>query len=461
MPPDRRARTWDDTIRDAALQPVPSQNRPYKAVVLLMLSGGVDSYNMLMPHSECSPHDLRADYDQIRGTDTNNGGQALPLSQVLSVTAANQPCNKFGIHGKLPFLKERYDAGDAAFLANTGALIEPVSLLDRVGRKYVGKQLPPSLFSHNSQQTQAEMGFSTLGGSVRKTGVLNRLAEALTTQDNKFATQLYSVKGNSKAVHGDFEATVLGTDKISKENAYRGESEYGEAMANMSSRVSNSMLSETFNLQVTKALERFERWGSVLDNSEYEVGNALKNSEGKLVGQLRQVARLMHAHVDTHVNSERDLFVVGSGGWDTHKENIETLETGFEGVDNALKLFYNELDSKGLWDNVTIIEVSDFGRKLKSNGRGTDHGWGGNYFVLGGAVKGGQILGKYPPSFNDSNPHMQGGGRMIPTTSWEGAWHAVAQWLGIEEGKMDDVFPNLRNFDSSSIITAASMFKAL
>ena len=124
-------------------------------------------------------------------------------------------------------------------------------------------------------------------------------------------------------------------------------------------------------------------------------------------------------------------------------------------------LFYNELDSKGLWDNVTIIEVSDFGRKLKSNGRGTDHGWGGNYFVLGGAVKGGQILGKYPPSFNDSNPHMQGGGRMIPTTSWEGAWHAVAQWLGIEEGKMDDVFPNLRNFDSSSIITAASMFKAL
>ena len=80
---------------------------------------------------------------------------------------------------------------------------------------------------------------------------------------------------------------------------------------------------------------------------------------------------------------------------------------------------------------------------------------------VGGAVKGGQILGKCPPSFNDSNPHMQGGGRMIPTTSWEGAWHAVAQWLGIEEGKMDDVFPNLRNFDSSSIITAASMFKAL
>lgn len=168
----------------------------------------------------------------------------------------------------------------------------------------------------------------------------------------------------------------------------------------------------------------------------------------------------MDAHVDAQIDSERDLFVVGSGGWDTHSENINTLNTGFLNVDTALKQFHAELVRKDLWNNVTIIEVSDFGRKLKSNGRGTDHGWGGNYFVMGGAVKGGQILGKYPPSFDESNPHMQGGGRLIPTTSWEGAWHAIAQWLGIEEGKMDDVFPNLRNFDNSSIITAASMFKA-
>jgi cullin-associated NEDD8-dissociated protein 1 len=56
---------------------------------------------------------------------------------------------------------------------------------------------------------------------------------------------------------------------------------------------------------------------------------------------------------------------------------------------------------QGVWGNVTIVSASDFGRTLTSNGLGTDHAWGGNHFVVGGSVKGGQVLGNYPSDLSD------------------------------------------------------------
>ena len=62
------------------------------------------------------------------------------------------------------------------------------------------------------------------------------------------------------------------------------------------------------------------------------------------------------------------------------------------------------MQSQGLWDSVTVVTLSDFGRTLTSNGLGTDHGWGGNMFLFGGAVRGGQVLGTYPDELGDSSP---------------------------------------------------------
>merc|ERR1711988_202195 len=67
----------------------------------------------------------------------------------------------------------------------------------------------------------------------------------------------------------------------------------------------------------------------------------------------------------------------------------------------------------------------------------------------------------FPPSFDSNNPHMYAGGRMVPTTSWEGMLYGIAQWLDIEDAQMDMVFPNLGNFDLSSLIPATRMFSDL
>lgn len=102
-------------------------------------------------------------------------------------------------------------------------------------------------------------------------------------------------------------------------------------------------------------------------------------------------------------------------------------------LNDALTLFRDEMVNAKLWENVTVVLVSEFGRTLTANsGEGSDHGWGGNYFIMGGGVKGGQVLGEYPADLTPDGPVNIGRGRLIPTTSWEAIWNSVAQWMGLE-----------------------------
>ena len=90
--------------------------------------------------------------------------------------------------------------------------------------------------------------------------------------------------------------------------------------------------------------------------------------------------------------------------------------------------------------------ASEFGRTLTSNGQGTDHGWGGHNWLMGGAINGGRIVGRYPDSLAADHELDAGRGRVIPTTSWEAVWHAVARWMGVEQPDLAAILPNLRNF---------------
>jgi uncharacterized protein (DUF1501 family) len=116
----------------------------------------------------------------------------------------------------------------------------------------------------------------------------------------------------------------------------------------------------------------------------------------------------------------------------------------FTDLNTALTSFKEEMEAANLWDNVSLVITSDFARTLTVNsGGGSDHAWGGNYFVMGGDVKGGQILGQYPSDLTTDGPVNIGRGRLIPTTSWESVWSSVVQWMGLEtEEELDYCLPN-------------------
>jgi len=102
-------------------------------------------------------------------------------------------------------------------------------------------------------------------------------------------------------------------------------------------------------------------------------------------------------------------------------------------------------DNGNLYDYVVIVQMSEFGRTMTFNGAGTDHGWGGNSFVLGGAVNGGQMFNKFINSYNLTDEYATGRrGTRIPRYPWESVVAPVAEWMGIEDAA--SIFVNLPNF---------------
>ena len=96
--------------------------------------------------------------------------------------------------------------------------------------------------------------------------------------------------------------------------------------------------------------------------------------------------------------------------------------------------------------------MSDFGRTLTSNGQGSDHGWGGHYFALGGAVTGGKFYGgaganQEFPIVGLTSPNSVGQGRLLPTTSVEEYGLTFAKWMGANTtSEYTRIFPKIGRF---------------
>ena len=213
---------------------------------------------------------------------------------------------------------------------------------------------------------------------------------------------------------------------------------------------------------LASTLETTERLGGLLAGAT--VGTAFGG--GFLATQLHQVSKVLSVHGT--LGLERLSFLTRQGGYDTHFDDGETMIENLDELDSALSAFATELKRQKLWNNVTVVTVSDFGRTLTSNGRGTDHGWGGNNFVFGGAVRGGRMLGHFPESLVTTGADTASGGnrtildvgrgRLIPTTPWEAMWKALAQWMGVESAQMGAVLPNIQNFPPHMLFNASDVF---
>jgi len=164
--------------------------------------------------------------------------------------------------------------------------------------------------------------------------------------------------------------------------------------------------------------------------------------------QLKLVAQLMAARENRGNGINRDVFFVYMGGYDTHSDMANILNDRLPALNQAVANFWAEIKAQGLDTSVTVVQGSEFGRTISGNSNeGTDHAWGGNYFMFGGDVRGGKILGEYPRSFDESDSTNIGRGRLIPTRSWDSLWYGIAQWFGIgNQADIDYVLPNNQNF---------------
>ena len=79
--------------------------------------------------------------------------------------------------------------------------------------------------------------------------------------------------------------------------------------------------------------------------------------------------------------------------------------------------------------------------------------------MMGGSVKGGQIMGKYPEKLTEDGSEVLERGRLIPTTSWDAIFLSIAQWVGVSPEDFDSVCPNMDNFPASHFFDVSDLFE--
>jgi uncharacterized protein (DUF1501 family) len=122
------------------------------------------------------------------------------------------------------------------------------------------------------------------------------------------------------------------------------------------------------------------------------------------------------------------IFYCDHNGFDTHANQAAVHPILWKDVSEAINDFFDDLREHDAADNVVMLLFTEFGRRVRDNGSGTDHGAGGVAFVIGDAVKGGQY-GEYP----SLKPEDQTQGDLAPSLDFRGLYAALLEdWLGVE-----------------------------
>ena len=410
-----------------AAEPAPGE---YRALVCLFLSGGNDSFNMLVPRGS-SEH---AEYALTRSD------LALPRESLLALNAVDLPALELGLNPAMPQLQGLFNAGKAAFVANVGTLIQPTS---RSQWDNETVPLPLGLFSHSDQieqwQTSIPNARTAIGWGGRMADILRDL-----NPDSPVSMNI-SLSGNNVWQSGiqvvQYTINDWGIPGLDRYDADWGAHPFRRTVIDSQmAREYDDFFSQTFMQSKNDAMEAYEVFSAVIE-SEIP-GNPLF-PDTTLGNSLRQVARTI-ANRGT-IGHVRQTFFVNAGGWDHHDEVINAQNVMLADVSASVAAFQQAMESLGASNQVTLFSASDFARTLTSNGRGSDHAWGGNHFVVGGAVRGRKIYGEYP-DLAETSPLNVGRGSLLPTTSADEYFAELALWMGVPPGDLPLVLPNISNF---------------
>ncbi len=167
---------------------------------------------------------------------------------------------------------------------------------------------------------------------------------------------------------------------------------------------------------------------------------------------MKKVAQVIAAH--GALQQSRQVFFISLGGFDNHSGLLTAHNNLFPQISRALSSFYNSMVEIGCENDVVTFTASDFSRTLGTNGQGSDHAWGANHMVMGGAVDGKKIFGDYPLSLKTPQDPVYGNldlgrGRLIPTLSVDEMAAELAMWYGVSSATdLKTILPNIESFYS-------------
>lgn len=413
-------------------------NNDYKALVCVLLLGGSDSFNMLVPRGD-------AEYSEYA---IARGSLALDKNTLLPITPKTSDGKTYGLHPSLSRTKVLFDDGKAALIANVGTLHEPTDKDDYDN----GSNLPLGLFSHSDQQRQWQ---TSLPLDRKTIGWGGRMADVLaSTNENSNISMNISLAGNSIFLSGNSTINyvishqenpglnICGSSGIIALPLNRPDFHARrDGIGNLLAADYENLLHLTYRNTIRGAQEKHEEFSGAI--KAVNLINPITSDSFSFGDRLKMVAKTIASR--ERLNMNRQVFLVSFGGWDHHDEVLNNQASMLNILDRGLSEFYTVLEELEVADKVTTFTASEFGRTLTSNGNGSDHGWGGNCMVIGGAVNGNDIYGSYPDLFLGSNLDV-GRGRLIPTMATDEYFAELALWFGIDKTELALVLPNIGNF---------------
>ena len=141
-----------------------------------------------------------------------------------------------------------------------------------------------------------------------------------------------------------------------------------------------------------------------------------------LAESMKSMAQVMFAELGTQI------YYTSHGSYDTHGGELIAHSALWRDVSGALSAFFADLKEHGWEDDVTMLIWTEFGRRIRDNGTGCDHGSGGSAFVIGGAVNGG-MYGEYP----SLKPEDQLEGDLHFNNDFRSTYSTILErWMGLE-----------------------------
>ena len=165
------------------------------------------------------------------------------------------------------------------------------------------------------------------------------------------------------------------------------------------------------------------RGADMLSEVAENYNSTVEYADNSIAKSLRDVARIHLSGLGTRI------FYTNHGGYDTHANEMPAHPKLISDLSGAISDFIDDLEEHEAADDVAILVFTEFGRRMRDNGSGTDHGSGGGAFLFGKNVKGG-LYSDYP-SLDPAN--WEHGEDLQHTIDFRGIYGTVLQqWLEIE-----------------------------
>lgn len=429
----------------AARPHILENSNDYKAMVCILLAGGCDTHNVLVPTGATDYSNYVATRGSLALSLNANPAQLLPLN-------FNNAGKTYAVHSGMTRVRDMFNAGDLSFMANIGTLIEPIANSSEYNAGL--KKIPLGLYSHSDQIMQWQTSVPQSRSAV---GVAGRIADML--QDMNTIPQIsmnISLSGKNRFQSGNVYNEYSITRSTTSSNigftpfpswwsdaGYKTMSRNG-AINSMMEQAYANIFHKTLGGLGKSTIDAVDKFRIALENIA-PMNTAF--SASSLSQDMKKIAEIIS--VRSFLGAKRQIFYVTYGGWDHHDNVLGSQAAMLPVLSNAMAEFNDAMAEIQMKDKVVTFTISDFARTLTSNGNGSDHAWGGNQMIMGGPITGGRVFGTYPSlALNNNIYNLSSRGRILPTTSVDEFYAELALWYGVSPNDLNYVLPNLCNFYS-------------